>query len=53
MIEIKEKIGLIVNTIFTIGEYTLNCEDMGRHNLVANISIPVEYIAGVDVPHVF
>ena len=41
------------NVVYEISEYTINCEDMGRHTLTTNVSLPIAYSAGVEVPVVF
>ena len=58
MLEIKEKVGS--NYIDTgipefslIADYTINCEDMGKHTLSTNLSLPIKYVGGVETPITF
>lgn len=58
MLEIKEKVGSnYIDTgipeFSSIAEYTINCEDMGKHTLSTNLSLPIKYVGGVETPITF
>lgn len=58
MLEIKEKVGSnYIDTgipeFSSIADYTINCEDMGRHTLSTNLSLPIKYVGGVEAPITF
>ena len=47
MIEIKDQSGA---TVYEVFNYTINNEDMGKSSLVCELSLPVQYENGIEVP---